>query len=141
MEGRGLAGIVKEEKDLHQSGMVHPSPFRFPGLGFLESEEKEIADSSKSADRANRFELCIGFLGQSPTIVKLKKPPQKGLLVLALPAPKKFAVLALQAGGELEIEGQQAEKNLKPRWRGRARRELSPLSAALHRANKQMPEM
>jgi hypothetical protein len=30
---------------------------------------------------------------------------------------------------------------LQPRWRGRARRELSPLSAALQRANKQMPPM
>jgi hypothetical protein len=95
-----LAGIAKEEEDLHQSGMVHSSPSRFSGL---ESEEQEIADSSESSVKTNRFELCIGSFGQSPSIVKLKKPPQKGHLVLALPAPRKFAVLAFQAGGELEI--------------------------------------
>jgi hypothetical protein len=54
-----LAGIAEEEEDLHQSGMVHPSPSRFSGLGFLESEEQEIADSSESGVRTNRFELCI----------------------------------------------------------------------------------
>jgi hypothetical protein len=70
-----------------------------------------------------------------------KKLPQKGLLVLALPAQRKCAVLALQAGGEAEFTGHQVEEKLRPHWKGRARRELSPLSTALQRANKQMPPM
>jgi hypothetical protein len=78
MEERGLAGIVEEEKDLHQSGMVHPSPFRFSGLGFLESEEKEIVDSSKSADGANRFELCIGFFGPIPYDCEAEETTSEG---------------------------------------------------------------
>jgi hypothetical protein len=73
--------------------------------------------------------------------MRLTRPPPKEHLVLALPAPWKFAVLALRAGGDAEVCEQQSEQKLKPRWRGRAKRELSPLSAALHRANTRMPEM
>jgi hypothetical protein len=74
-------------------------------------------------------------------MLERKKLPQKGLLVLALPAQRKCAVLALQAGEEVKLAGGQVEEKLGPRWKGRARRELSPLSAALQRANKRMPPM
>jgi hypothetical protein len=76
-----------------------------------------------------------------PLLMEQMKLPLKGRLVLALPAQRKCAVLALRAGEGVGVGGQHSEKKLQPRWRGRARRELSPLSAALQRANKQMPPM
>jgi hypothetical protein len=70
-----------------------------------------------------------------------KTPLLKGHLVLALPAMKKFVVLALQAPGNLECRVSHIGRSTKPRWRGRGRRELSPLSAAIHRADKRMLEI
>jgi hypothetical protein len=66
VEERGLEEIVEEEDDLHQSGMVRSCSSRVPGLGFLGPEEKEIADTSNSANRASKFELCIGSFGPIP---------------------------------------------------------------------------
>jgi hypothetical protein len=76
-------------------------------------------------------------------------------MVLAFPAlSQKFAVLALQAQPQqvesivdhLENSNDVGQfhlfqKNPKPRWRGKAKRALSPLSTALYQANNIMPEM
>jgi hypothetical protein len=61
-----FTGIMEEEGELHQSGMVHPSASRFSSLGILESKEQNSADSSESIDRSSRYELCIGSFGPIP---------------------------------------------------------------------------
>jgi hypothetical protein len=70
VEERGLKEIAEEEEEeeegLHQSGMVRSGSSRVPGLGFRRPEEQEIADTSNSANRASKFELCIGSFGPIP---------------------------------------------------------------------------
>jgi hypothetical protein len=66
VEERGLEEITEEEGELHQSDMVCSGTSRVPGLGFPGTEEQEIANTSNSAIRTSKFELCIGSFGQIP---------------------------------------------------------------------------
>jgi hypothetical protein len=66
VEKRGLEEFAEEEGEQSQSGMVCSSTPRVPGVGIPEPQERAIADSSKSASRASKFELCIGSFGPIP---------------------------------------------------------------------------
>jgi hypothetical protein len=88
---------------------------------------------------------ALALLGQSPLIVNSSDLVERDAMVLALPAPtQKFILLALQAQPRVEApivvnstciseKGTQRKK--------RTRSALSPLSVAVRRASRLIPEM
>jgi hypothetical protein len=105
--------------------------------------------------RDNRYSLCIGTFGAIPIDCDLKVSDQQRINGSGSPSSvAKICSLALQAQPQQvesivdHVENSSDvgqfhlfEKKPKPRWRGKAKQALSPLSAAMHQVNNMMPEM
>jgi hypothetical protein len=88
---------------------------------------------------------ALVLLGQSPSIVRSRGLSSGDSMILALPAPtRRFVLLALQAQTSEELpiaENLTCREEVVHQKRKRTRRALSPLSAAVRRANKLIPDM
>jgi hypothetical protein len=78
MDERRLEEISEGEGELHQSGMGHSRSSRVHGLGFLGLEEKKITESSISAIRSSKYELCIGSFGPIPFVDGAEETTSEG---------------------------------------------------------------
>jgi hypothetical protein len=88
---------------------------------------------------------ALALLGQSPSIVSLTDHFNGDSMVLALPAPtQRFVLLALQAQSLEKVplaENLTCRREATHQKKKRSRRDLSPLSVAVRRAGRLIPEM